>query len=194
VIVSLSRTAAPASLPVSLAEAKAHLRVDGTADDALIQAYLEAAVETVEAMTGRCLMLQDWEVWFKDFPEWDGPLEPPHAPLVSVTAVRTLSAAGTLTTLPTSAYQVAMPAGPRAGRGHIWPAASTSWPVTDTDVLGPVRVTYRAGYVEPPAALCAAVLLFLGDAYANREAANAANIRENPAIARLIAPFALFWG
>jgi uncharacterized phiE125 gp8 family phage protein len=194
VLVSLSRVGAPTSQPVTLAEAKAHLRVDGAADDGLIGLYLEAAVDAVEAATGRCLTQQDWEMQLSDFPASDHPIEPAHAPLLSVVSLRTVSALGIVTTLAEGAYQVVAPAGPYALRGQVRPAPGTLWPMTDSDVLGPVRLTYRAGYAQVPAGLRSAVLLLVGDSYANREAASVARLQEQPALRRLLAPFSLFWG
>ena len=203
--VALIRTGAPSAEPITLAEAKAHLHVDGTADDALIAIYMTAAREAVEGETGRCLMPTDWEMWLPGFPPGDGKrlaandgaIEPWHVPLVSVLSLKTANAAGTLETLSASTYQVIAPASPTAQRARILPAAGTLWPTTEADVAAPVRVAYRAGYTsasEVPAALRAAVLLILGDLYANREAASVAKIVAQPAVERLLAPYRLFWG
>lgn len=57
------RTVPPAETPVTLAEAKAHLRVDFDEDDALIGAILNAATEYLDGWDGilsRCLVTQTW--------------------------------------------------------------------------------------------------------------------------------------
>lgn len=203
---ALRRLAAPSTTPITVAEAKAHLRVDGTADDTLVALYLEAATETVERETGRALLPQDWEMRLAYFPpgdasDWRSPrhgvIEPWHAPLISVTSVKTVSATGVETTLSPSAYQVVAPSGPTAQRGRISPAAGTLWPSTERDLDDPVRVVYRAGYAtvaDVPAALRQAILLVAGDLYAHREASTAMQVKPNPTVERLMAPYRLFWG
>jgi hypothetical protein len=55
----------PVSSPVTLAEMKAHLRVDFTDDDDLIAAQQEAAVAYLDAhggVLGRCIMPQVWAI------------------------------------------------------------------------------------------------------------------------------------
>jgi hypothetical protein len=54
--------AGPGEEPVSLAEAKAFARVDGTDEDALISALIAAARLHVESLTGRALVMQTWRL------------------------------------------------------------------------------------------------------------------------------------
>lgn len=55
----------PADMPVTLDEAKAHCRVDGSEDDALITGLIAGAVGHLDGWTGvlgRCIMPQTWRV------------------------------------------------------------------------------------------------------------------------------------
>lgn len=65
---SLRLTDAPTIEPVSLAEAKAHVRQDGSADDALLTRLISAARFYVESETGRALITQTWEATFGEWP------------------------------------------------------------------------------------------------------------------------------
>ena len=59
----LTRTVPPASPVVSLADLKAHLRVDNDLDNALITAYEAAAVAHLDGyrgILGRCILEQQW--------------------------------------------------------------------------------------------------------------------------------------
>ena len=53
----------PAEEPVSLAEAKLHLRVDIADDDALITALISAARQAAETITGRQIVTARWNEW-----------------------------------------------------------------------------------------------------------------------------------
>lgn len=181
----------PASEPVSLAELQAHLRVERDLEDALLLAYAQAAREMVEAATGRALLPQTWQLRLDAFAE---PIMPPHAPVTAVTAIEYVTASGALT-LPPADYSVVLPAGPAEGRARILPARGRAWPGTDGNPDA-VRITYVAGYASAaavPAALRAAILLAVGDLYANREQASDRPITDNPAFARLIHPYRLWW-
>lgn len=60
---------APATAAVSLAEMKAHLRVTGSAEDALITALVSAAIAHLDGwkgVLGRCIMSQTWSVTASD--------------------------------------------------------------------------------------------------------------------------------
>ena len=57
------RVVDPASEPITLAEAKSHLRVTSNAEDALINSLIVAARDLCEHETGgRVLMTQTWEL------------------------------------------------------------------------------------------------------------------------------------
>lgn len=69
----LTLVVAPAVLPVSLNEAKAHLRIedDQITDDALITGQIATAVEACERYTGRALISQTWTLHRDDWPtDW----------------------------------------------------------------------------------------------------------------------------
>ena len=73
----LTLVTAPASEPVSLAEAKAHLRIEAADDDSLIGALITAARQSAEAHMRRALMSQTWRLSLDRFPAapqpwWDG--------------------------------------------------------------------------------------------------------------------------
>lgn len=191
----LIQIATPSAEPITTAEAKAHLRVSGSDEDALIVGYLIAAREWVENATGRALLPQDWELRLDEWPE-GYEIELPRPPLISVTHIKTADASGTLTTLDADTYQAVMGSGPTAEPAIICPAAAGEWPTLVDGVRDAVLIQYRAGYVSAsavPAALKSAIYLALGDLYANREAANAAKIAANPAFDRLIAPYRQLW-
>lgn len=62
---SLVLTSGPALEPVTLAEAKAHLRLDTTADDALVQSLIVTSRLHIEAALGLALITQSWS-WMLD--------------------------------------------------------------------------------------------------------------------------------
>ena len=54
--------AGPGEEPVTLAEAKAFCRIDGSDEDALVSALIAAARLQVESLTGRALVTQTWRL------------------------------------------------------------------------------------------------------------------------------------
>ncbi|MBD9372109.1 phage head-tail connector protein [Rhizobium sp. ARZ01] len=129
------RTVAPAITPVSLAEAKQHLRVDHSDDDALITALIAAAVDHLDGWTGilgRCLVEQTWR---QDFERFASCLPLPLGPVIGIVSV--MSDAGSVDQ---ASYSLVTDAG---GRARVEFASGVS-------VAGPVSVTYEAGYPTTP--------------------------------------------
>lgn len=130
----------PAAEPVSLTEAKAHCRVDGSDEDSLITALITAARAHAEIATGRAMVTQTLRSTFEFFP-CDMTL---NAPLRKVTAVTYLDSSGALQTLSDTDYVVDTSELP----GYIERAYSATWPVT-YDHPAAVAVDFIAGYATP---------------------------------------------
>jgi uncharacterized phiE125 gp8 family phage protein len=194
----LSLITPPAEEPVTLLEAKGHLRVDHSTDDGLIEIQIAAARQLIEAVTGRALVTQTWRLDLPAFPAEPEPIVLPRAPTASLTSVQYLDTNGTLTTLDAANYLLLADSGPTAGPAQLVPAYGVLWPAT-REQPNAVRITFVAGYglaVAVPPPLKAAILLHVGDLYANREAATAGTeIAVNPTVDRLTAPYrTTFWG
>lgn len=174
---------APTVDPISTVEAKSHLRVDVSDDDALIDGYAAAAREHAEAYTRRALLTQTWDLVLDRFPT-DDVILLPKPPLQSVSAIGYIDVNGVSQTWNSSLYDVDAPSGERAVRGRISPAFGEVWP-TARSQLNAVTITFVAGYgnaaTDVPKAIIQAMLLLLGHWYDHREAvAHAQTVVEVP--------------
>jgi uncharacterized phiE125 gp8 family phage protein len=93
----------PAVEPVSLAEVKAYLRLDGTADDELVGALIAAARVAVETEIRRVLIEQSWRAILDDWPS-DGVILP-VVPALAVDEVRAIDDDGVATVLAPEHYE-----------------------------------------------------------------------------------------
>src|SRR5690242_9969899 len=91
--------------PISLSEAKAHLRVDGNGEDTLIQLLLDAAIDAVEQDTHRALLEQTWELTLDEFPSCE-PLRLPRPNLMSVESIHYVDVSGVTQLLDPDEYVV----------------------------------------------------------------------------------------
>lgn len=176
----LIQTAAPATEPVTLAEAKSHLRVDGTDDDTLITELIKGARQLVEGNTGRSLITQTWRLTLDRFPRNDEAIQLERPPLISVESVQYVDTNGATQEMATADYIVDT----SHVQGEVALAYDKTWPDTRAQ-RNAVLVNYTAGYGAAsavPEALKAAIKLRLGDLYENREASVIGTIHTaNPA-------------
>ena len=158
----LSRITQPSAEPISLSEAKLHLRVDHNDEDALISALISAARTDCEERLQRTLVTTGWAWTLDSF--CDAGFVP-RPPLVAVSRVRFFDASGVERDMPPEEYRADATGDP----GRIEPVGS--WPATQ-DRLAAVTVEFIAGYGAPadvPAPIRQWILLAIGDMYANRE-------------------------
>ena len=65
---ALVMTAAPSVEPISLAEAKAHLRIDASDEDALLTSLITAARMFVERTLSLALVTESWSLYLDGWP------------------------------------------------------------------------------------------------------------------------------
>lgn len=167
----LNQSVAPAAEPLSLAEAKEHLREDGTDQDAMITLAIQAARDISEGWTGRQWITATWVMTLRQFPS--GAIEFPHPPLQSITSIAYVDSAGASQTVEAADYTLDID----GVVGRVLPAYGKAWPAARGHVRD-VTITYVAGYGAagsnvPPKAR-SAMLLLIGHLSENREAVLAA--------------------
>lgn len=177
---------------VTLAEAKAHLRVDVSDDDALIGALISAARQEAEHHMLRTLVETVWELQLDAFPAGEC-IRLHNPPLLSVTHVK-YYADGVLQTLDASAYVLDSASEP----ARLVLASGQSWPGTDSRP-GAVQVRYVAGLAKAdkakvPEVIKAWIKLRVGTLYTHREQlATGVSVAEIPFVNHLLDPYRV-WG
>lgn len=150
---TLTRITAPAAVPITLAEAKAQLRVDHDDEDLLIQHSIDAATAWLDGpagILGRCLVTQSWQM---DLDALTGPIRLPFPDSVVDRAVFTDTEGGEL--IHELELQDQQPLlRPSTGLGRS------------------AAITFTAGYGAPadvPAAIRQAMLLLVTQWYEHRQ-------------------------
>jgi uncharacterized phiE125 gp8 family phage protein len=174
----------PAAEPLSTAEAKLHLRVDHSADDALISALIVAAREHVENYLAGSLVEQTRAVYLSAWPY--APFRLPCGPVQSIDSVKYRDSDGVEHTVSEDLYYL-------SPGGELARKPAKTWPTGRLYGPGAIEITYTTGYppqvtVIPgegddpdteetdydaniPQAIKQAMLLLIGEWYEQREAA-----------------------
>lgn len=160
--------AGPATEPVSLADAKAFLRVDSTEEDALITTLLAAARVHVESVTRRAMIDQNWRVVLDSWPQ-SGEIRLPIGPFRALIAVTVYDQADSATSLSLAQF---LPETAGAPGRIILPGHVEGAPLLRERFA--IEVDYTAGYgasgADVPSALKQAMLTLVGHWFENREA------------------------
>lgn len=150
--------------PLTIEQAKLHLRVDYSDDDELITELIKVARATAEDRIGRTLISTGWRLTANKF---SPALELPNPPCISVESIKYIDTTGTEQPLNLADYlvdQVSEPA-------RIVPTAGRDWPETQ-DRINAVVVDYTAGYGttadKVPTPIVQWMKLAIGDMYDRR--------------------------
>lgn len=95
---AVTELTAPAADPVTLAEAKKHLNITGTADDTVITAYIAAETKHAQMFTGRQCVTARYALKLDEFPAGGEPIRLPKPPLQFVADVQYVDPNGTTQT------------------------------------------------------------------------------------------------
>jgi uncharacterized phiE125 gp8 family phage protein len=151
--------------PVSVAELKAHLRIDGTAEDAVVASLITTARLQIEAALALALITQSWSWTFDRWPR-RASVELPVSPVQQINAVTVVQAGGAAT-MPSSAYILD---GHGIGARLI---ARDNWPQPSIAALG-VEIRLVAGFgttpADVPAAIRQALLVLAAHWHSRRDA------------------------
>jgi len=177
-------TASDDSPAISLSDMKNFLRVDGTADDTQITAYIAAATEAVKQYLRRAILTETFVFKADGFTDPGGDdrlmalgpgvhtasvpyvlgggetLDLPFPPLQSVTSVVTYDRGNNAATYDASQYQMDLQSGRiYLNEGEVWPS--------DLRAQDAVQVTYVAGYGSGsiPAPILEAIRMYVEALY-----------------------------
>lgn len=172
------RAAAPSVTPVLLAEAKAHLRVDGDEENDLITGLIEAAVGLIDGqgVLGRAIITQSWAQWVNQSPGW---VRLEVGPFQGLTSVQYYDEDSALQTATLSDFETRL-AGDfvtlKPKEGKVWPRAETRQDA--------IKITYVAGYgdagADVPRNIRLAILMMVAHWYERRMAVSEVRLHDVP--------------
>lgn len=175
---ALELVTAPTSQPISMEEAKIHLRLgDQDEEDLLIETFLAAATEQAEEFTRRRFVTQTWKVFMDEFQcDSDDAILLPYPPTQSITHVKYYDVSGTLVTLVNNTDYVL---DSKRKPARLLPASNVVWPTVQTDKPNAVEIQFVCGYGTPsvvPSSIKAACLLILANLFEHRQELIVGNI------------------
>lgn len=176
---SLVRVTAPAASPISLAEAKEQMRVEGTDEDVIIQRLIDAAIAfvDVQGVLGRAMITQTWGQWLLPNPPMTVSLM--LGPVQSVSAIRYYDVDGVLQTATLADFNVFG----TPNKITVSPKTGKAWPTTQTRDDA-IQIQYVIGYgatsAEVPQTVRHALMMLVAHWYENREATQEKQMQDLP--------------
>lgn len=162
----LVQLSGPGAEPLSLDEVKAHLRVDGMAEDALLQSLVLTSRLHIEAALGLALITQSWKLVLDAWPH-NGIVNLPIAPVQLVSDVRLMAQDGSAQSLDDNGYDV-----DASGRPARIYRRSGTWPTPGRKHAG-IEIDFAAGFGaaanDVPEPVRQALLLLVAHWYEHRD-------------------------
>ena len=164
----------PLEEPITLAEAKEHLRVLSLDEDALIGSLITAARQWCEGFQNTIYLTQTWLLTFDEWPTF--PIELSKSPLQSVTKIEYIDENSNATIWDQSNYIIDNIASP----GRVALKSNYNIPSITLQEINGVQITFVAGHTtsdDVSGKVKAAMKLLISHWYENREAVVVGNAR-----------------
>lgn len=171
----------PTVEPVTLAEARSHLRLDTDGsppthpDDDLVTNLITTAREYAEDFSRRAFCQQTWDLFLDRFPAGND-IELPKPPLISVTSLTYTTSDGTEETLTENTDFVV---DTDSFFGRVVLEYNKTWPTNTLHPKNPIKIRFVAGYASTsspsdyrenvPRKYKQGILLIVGHHYNHRE-------------------------
>ena len=176
---SVAITTPADTMPISLPEAREHLRIDGTFEDSYLEALIASATDHVEKYCGRSFTEQGLTLYLDAFAD---EMQLPRGPISAITGITYYDANNALQTLPTSVYDADLISDPAV----VALAFNQAWPTTYSR-RNAVRIAYTTAATVPDAVKMA-IKLIMGQWFEMRSAVSDKIVYEIPnGIAALLA-------
>lgn len=176
-------TTEPTTEPITLAEAKEHLRITDTNEDSLIESLIKVAREWAEKYENRVYIAQTITAHYNCF---GSKMKLPLNPVLSIDSITYIDDSGDEQTLDSSNYELdnySVPA-------YVYPAYNISYPSVRA-VPNTITIIYTAGYNNDPSDLTdipervkASIKLILSHLYEHREQVSEQSLTEIPFCAK----------
>jgi len=173
----LTLEAAPAAEPITLADAREQLRIDGTDEDTTLARLISTATAYMDARgaLGRAMITQTWAQWERP----QGQVKLYIGPFQSLTSVEYYDAAGTLQADTLSNYEAIK----YNDFTVIRPKDGFSWPSFE-DRPDAAKITFVAGYgdaaTDVPETVRHAMLMLVTHWFERREPSSERNMQDIP--------------
>lgn len=180
---ALILTTPPTAEPVSLAEAKAHLRLSHNDDDTYLASLTMAARRMIESRLSLAIMPQAWALFADRWPD-DGIVQLPLHPVTSIESVAVFGDDDSAATIDPAHFYLDAASRParlvlRHGRFFNPPGRKANG----------IRISFEAGYEVAPAELKQALLITIADWFSRRGDDDGGTLP--PAALELMQPFRL---
>ena len=185
---ALVMTSAPALEPVTVEEAKEHLRVDGTHEDVLISSLIVTSRLHIEAALGLSLVSQAWKLVLDAWP-MDAVVNIPMRPVIAVNTITVFAADGSGEVIEPANYVVDLASSPPriATQGATWPKPMRA--------VNGIEIDFVAGYgamaSDVPAPIRHALMLLVAHWYEHRDPIEIGSLRTAipDSVSQLLKPF-----
>lgn len=185
---ALVMTAGPALEPVTLGELKAHLRVDGSSEDALLASLILTSRLHIETALTIAMISQSWTYVLDRWPN-GGTVKIPLSPLQSVPAVRVKNASGAGVLVPATNYLLDLASKPPR---LVW---NQNWQNDPGIAVNGIEIDLIAGFgaaaASVPQPLKHAIVMLAAHWFEHRDPVEIGSVQSRipEAVADLIAPF-----